>query len=241
MGQHALLAELEDGSQAIYRVDADGKLSLILREGAVTELGKIAHLGTWYNTPERGSYSGVSLNDKGQVALPIQTVDGIETVVVLTPTVQAAGPQAETTRTRAQEQHGEPAAVGTNEQDVATASLMRLRQLAKALMLYAQDSDEQFPPLKDAATAKKALLAYVRGEAVFVHPRTGEPYQPNPALSRQHLATIAEPWKTAAFYEARPAADGTRGVVFSDGHASRVTEAEWPEIKRASSLRFRAR
>jgi hypothetical protein len=44
------------------------------------------------------------------------------------------------------------------------------------------------------------------------------------------------PFETVVLYEARPAADGTRGLMFSDGHAKRVTEAEWPELKRISKI-----
>jgi prepilin-type processing-associated H-X9-DG protein len=235
---------LEDGSQAIYRVDADGRLSLVLGEGDVIGgsasglSGQVAHLGAWEG-PQGREYRGVSLNNKGQVALPVQTAGGVPTVVLLTPTAPTTGSRAEQLLViaRARRQIVEVPAPGAGQQDVNAASLSRLHQLAKALTAYEWDHDEQLPPLWDAATAKKALLPYVRGGSALVHPQTGEPYQPNPTLSRQSLASTAEPWKMAVFWEARPGADGTRGVVFVDGHVRRVPEAEWPEIRRASKIR----
>jgi hypothetical protein len=256
LGQHVLLAELEDGSQAAYRVDADGTLALILREGASTGAlpaegtGPITQLGTWFD-PQSGVHGGVSLNDRGQVALHVRIAGGPETIVLLTPAAgtsrQTAEPASALPRSQprlkpapavaASEPAAKPIpAPQVSEPDVNAASLDRLRQLGEAISRYLQDHDEQMPPLKDVATMRKALLPYVKDGSVLVHPGTHEPYRPNPALSRVSLASIAVPFKTVLLYEARPAADGTRGVLFSDGHASRVPEAEWPQLKRGSKL-----
>jgi hypothetical protein len=85
MGQHAFLATLEDGSSAAYRLDADGKLSLILKSGTTTELGKITRVGGT-PTPQglMGSH-GIGLNRKGQVAVSVQIDNGPDTLVLLTP------------------------------------------------------------------------------------------------------------------------------------------------------------
>jgi len=82
-GEHVFEAVLADGSQAAYRLDADGTLSLILKTGANTELGPFTGFG------RAGSSSnsvGISLNNRGQVAMCVKIAGGPDTVVLLTPT-----------------------------------------------------------------------------------------------------------------------------------------------------------
>jgi prepilin-type processing-associated H-X9-DG protein len=140
------------------------------------------------------------------------------------------------------------------------SSVSQLKQIGLALLMYAQDYDEMLPPMQNAATVKRALSPYVRGnEAVFADPLTHEPYQPNPGLSgrrrslvvtsgrdsqgkptrpRRHPSEIPAPAaQVVAFYEASPAPDGTRAVLFLDGHVQVIPEAEWPRLKRASRIR----
>jgi prepilin-type processing-associated H-X9-DG protein len=38
------------------------------------------------------------------------------------------------------------------------------------------------------------------------------------------------------FYEPNPAADGTRGVVYLDGHVSRVKAEDWARVKKQSKI-----
>ncbi|MBI3922616.1 MAG: hypothetical protein HY318_14430 [Armatimonadetes bacterium] len=119
---------------------------------------------------------------------------------------------------------------------VNASSDSNLKQLGLALIMYANDYDDVLPPMKEAATVKKALLPYIRTESIFVHPGTHEPYQPNPILSRKKLAHIKFPASMVALYEASPAADGTRGLLFLDGHVARIPETEWPQHKQASKI-----
>ncbi len=75
-GEHVFLAALADGSTAAYRMEADGKLSLVLKNGTTTELGQITTL-------EGGYLAGI--NTQGQVALVVRTDGGPDMVVLLTP------------------------------------------------------------------------------------------------------------------------------------------------------------
>jgi hypothetical protein len=75
-GEYAFQADLEDGSQAIYRLGADEKLSLVVRTGTKTDLGVIATLNP---------NPGVTLNDHGQGAVIIETDAGAELLAVLSP------------------------------------------------------------------------------------------------------------------------------------------------------------
>lgn len=126
------------------------------------------------------------------------------------------------------------------EKAINTASVRNLKQVGVALMMYVQDYDETLPPMPSPDVVKRLLFPYVKNAAAFVHPETKEPYLPNPVLSRKTLAQIEAPAEFVALYEARPAGDNTRGVVFLDGHVKRVAEAEWPRIAAASKIRVTA-
>jgi hypothetical protein len=80
-GEHAFLAQLEDGSTAAYRMDAGGKLSLILKSGSVTPVGRVTNVGQG-----AGRSSGVGLNSRGQVCLTLRFAGAPDTLALLTPT-----------------------------------------------------------------------------------------------------------------------------------------------------------
>jgi len=80
LGQHAFLASIvEDGlnETGAYRMDADGHLSLIAKTGSLTSLGVIDQLGI-----QADASFGISLNSKGQVALPLH-IRGLPSMVAL--------------------------------------------------------------------------------------------------------------------------------------------------------------
>jgi hypothetical protein len=85
VGEHAFKGRLEGGSVALYQVDADGKLTLLLKEGEATEWGPIRSL-------REGS--GIGLNSQGQVSLVVRIASGTvasggpETLVLLTPSAR---------------------------------------------------------------------------------------------------------------------------------------------------------
>lgn len=73
------------------------------------------------------------------------------------------------------------------------ANVQNLRQLSRAVQLYAQDYDETLPPAENAAVFRAAVLPYSRDPSVFVSPATGLPYAINPVLSRRRLASFDTP------------------------------------------------
>jgi hypothetical protein len=115
-------------------------------------------------------------------------------------------------------------------------SLSNLKQMALAVVMYAQDSDEVLPPLKTIDAAKEALSPYVRDESIFTQPDTDQPYKTNPVLSGKKLAHITDRADMILFYEAKPAEDGTRGASFLDGHAKRLSADEWERYKKISKI-----
>jgi len=72
-GQHLFIAELEGGSKAVYRIDADGTLALVLKQGTVTTYGTIGRIGT-----------SAGFNNKGQIALTAE-FDSQDSLLLLTP------------------------------------------------------------------------------------------------------------------------------------------------------------
>jgi hypothetical protein len=84
LGQHPLLAILDDQSTALYRVEPDGQLALILKSGATTDLGKITRVGVPVPSDEPEGV-GSALNAGGQAAVNVKINGGVTTLVLLTP------------------------------------------------------------------------------------------------------------------------------------------------------------
>ena len=140
-----------------------------------------------------------------------------------------------------------------DQSDVAGAnarSNSNLKQIGLGLLQYAQDYDEQLPPMRSAqsmaqirqpydasklATVQQVLQPYLRSTELFAHPTTRQLYRPNLNLSGRSLAAINEPARTVAFYEAAPAPDGTRAVLYLDGHVKREQENNWARIRAVSA------
>jgi hypothetical protein len=83
-GEYAFVAQVVEGGAtrgAAYRMDSDGKLSLVLKTGAATDLGTVTGIGG------EGLY-GVALNSQGQVLLPVKIDNGPSALILLTPTAQ---------------------------------------------------------------------------------------------------------------------------------------------------------
>jgi len=110
-----------------------------------------------------------------------------------------------------------------------------LKQLALAVLMYAQDYDV-LPPMEDAATFEDELAPYVRSTELFRRPDTDEAYGINASLSGKALADLEKPEQMVVLYETTPAEDGSRAAAFLDGHVTRVSGEEWERLKSASSI-----
>ena len=130
-----------------------------------------------------------------------------------------------------------------------------LKQIGLALMQYTQDYDEKLPSMRSAqsmapiqkavnrhwgdpqsTTVQEVLQPYIKSAEVFAHPTTRELYRPNINVSRRNLASFDSPEQTVAFYEASPAPDGTRAVLYVDGHVKRELETNWAAIRSTSDI-----
>jgi hypothetical protein len=81
-GEYAFLARMTDGTTAAYRIDAEGRLALLVKSGVRTDHGTLTRIRLAH--PGEGSY-GIGLNSKGQVVLTVQFDGGPDTLVLLTP------------------------------------------------------------------------------------------------------------------------------------------------------------
>ena len=120
--------------------------------------------------------------------------------------------------------------------DAEAVSLSNLKLIGLGMIQCVQDHDEKLPPMRSAAAAQKAILPYVKDAAVFRQPLTHEPYLSNTSLSGRSLESFGGLATMVVYYEASPMPDGTRAVVFLDGHAKRIRESDWPALKAASHV-----
>ena len=131
-----------------------------------------------------------------------------------------------------------------------------LKQIGLALSEYIQDYDEKLPPMRSSqsmadirnrfntgwgdskpATVQQVLGPYIKSAELFAHPTTREIYRPNLNLSGHNLVDLDaanNAKRLIAFYEASPAPDSTRAVLYLDGHVKRERETDWPTIRAAS-------
>lgn len=118
----------------------------------------------------------------------------------------------------------------------AESSVSNLKQLGLGLIQYVQDHDEVLPPMQSASAAKAALFPYIKSDSIFEQPPSHTFYRPNASLSRRKLATFNSPASMVAYFETSPQADGTRAVLFLDGHVKRLEDPEWQNLRSASHV-----
>ncbi len=111
-----------------------------------------------------------------------------------------------------------------------------LKNVAMALDMFTGDHDGVLPPMDKAESFREALDDYIESADMFRDPETGEAYGLNASLSGKKLTEIQDPAKTIAVYQVNHGRDGKRGVVFLDFSVTRVTEAEWTDLKAKSNI-----
>jgi len=94
--------------------------------------------------------------------------------------------------------------------------------------MYVQDYDERFPTMATPAHLQHRVYPYVKNNAIFKCPVTGEDYLGNPALNRVSLGDIGLPANMLMLRDAKPhkSDDGTPVWVaaYVDGHVKLVSK-----------------
>ena len=125
-----------------------------------------------------------------------------------------------------------PVFAKAREKARTSAFVINLRQLAVWLVMAGLDNDDRFPVLETAADIQQQ---FDLPEKILISPRTGEPYEPNPAIAGKSIRELDSPW-IIVFYEKTPGADGSRCAVFLDGHVELIPADAWEEVKQRGLL-----
>jgi guanylate kinase len=104
-------------------------------------------------------------------------------------------------------------------------TLLNIRSLGAAVLLYATDNDNRLPPdMSSASAVRRAVARYVADEGAFttLNPAGGE-FLGNRSLSGATLK-LGDPGlrSVVMFYDSKAWPDGSRAVVWLDGHAGMV-------------------
>jgi hypothetical protein len=116
-----------------------------------------------------------------------------------------------------------------------------LQSLAQALDSYgyettgAVDGIARWPRWTSIATPelRQSLHEHIAMH-LWEHPSTGEAFGLNPALSNQGIYSGNDNPRIYLAYERTPSADGTRAVLFVNGHVERVAPGRWERLFKAA-------
>lgn len=130
-----------------------------------------------------------------------------------------------------------PARDMVNTEQANAASLRTLTLLGKGLARYVK-ARGVMPGLTNPVPwdANRVFYPYISDERLYQNPSTGDMYRYNTILVGKKTSHISDFKTMAVFYEGESGADGTRGVLFLDGHAERLNAERWKVIKRVSKI-----
>ncbi len=116
-----------------------------------------------------------------------------------------------------------------------------LKQLAFACFNFEGRHGDIMPDMSSAEAFKIAVTPYMDKSSpnvvdIFVQSDTQDPFQPNPALSKIADGNINNPREIAMIYQNTPYSDGTRNVVFLDGHIKLISGDDWVALKQQSGI-----
>jgi prepilin-type processing-associated H-X9-DG protein len=121
-------------------------------------------------------------------------------------------------------------------QETTAASMRNLTLLGQGMLTYLMNRGNNTMPEMGARVTpvlQRRFYPYVHDQRLWAHPATEQPYLANATLSRQNVTKIANRKYVYAFAEASPGPDGTRGVLFLDGHVERVSAERWQRLQNA--------
>lgn len=114
----------------------------------------------------------------------------------------------------------------------AAASTRTLTLLGQGMRQAIRAREDTVPQVGKTVTPemRRRFYPYVHDGRTWRNPVDNEFYATNPAISGLNLSRVTNARYLPAFYEAKPAGDGTRGVLFLDGHVERVNSARWDVV-----------
>ncbi|HEX8236980.1 MAG TPA: BON domain-containing protein [Abditibacteriaceae bacterium] len=122
-------------------------------------------------------------------------------------------------------------------QEGAAASVRQLQTLGQGVISYVRNrGGGRFPQIGATITpaVQRTFYPYVHDSRKWNNPANEELYRPNTALSGKRLSRIANARFVPMFYEGTPANDGTRAVLFVDGHVERLSPERFARVRSAA-------
>jgi hypothetical protein len=113
----------------------------------------------------------------------------------------------------------------------------RLRHLALAIQMYANDYNMTLPPMHSATRLQSLLMPYVNNPTFFIDPSSGALFGVNASLSFKSMTSLRNAGNIVIFYQTQPE-PGTnkRWVAFLDGHVKQVDQKQWQQLSRQSGI-----
>jgi len=126
------------------------------------------------------------------------------------------------------------------KKDIATtketnaASQRNLTQLGQGVTNFLQNRGGKFPTMGKKVTEelRRSYYPFVHDARTYTHPGTEEDYIPNSLLSGKRADDIRNSNLVWLFVEANAADDGTRRVLFADGHVESMDAARWGRVQK---------
>ncbi len=122
-----------------------------------------------------------------------------------------------------------------NEADRNVAVVNTLQQLGAGILQWKHNrGQERLPKWTQLVTPalRQQMYPFVHDYRLWDHPSTGETFRLNVALAGVRLPDVTNRSDVYMAYEVTPAADTTRGVLFADGRAERVSNERWEQLKK---------
>ena len=110
-----------------------------------------------------------------------------------------------------------------------------LKQIFLSIEQYIYDYDEKLPPLKDLATARKAIDPYLNNKSAWMDDLKIQ-LHPNALLSEKPLAHLKPYASSMILFYSDADANGERWVLRLDGQARQISGAQWPQLKKAARI-----
>lgn len=118
-----------------------------------------------------------------------------------------------------------------------TLAMSRLKQVALATILYAQDYDEFFPHVSATKDVRPIVAPYIEDKNCFKSPRPGGDFLYNLNIGGIDMIRIPSPAETPMWFE-EPPKDLLPIVGYTDGHVKSLTEDEVVAFRKALKQKF---
>lgn len=116
-------------------------------------------------------------------------------------------------------------------------AMSRLKQLALATQLYANDYDYRLPNVASNKDAKRVIAPYLRNQDILKSPRLGAEFTFNLNMSGVDIRTLRSPAEDVVWFEATPKGLAPHAA-YVDGHVNTITELNLRAFQKALQQKY---